>query len=114
MTTTDHSTASLEAFTRWLEREMRPGTVISNPTWWAPRLWRAMQRAWKDTADPTDPSGALWAVLEYGGHREGCPRSTAALKDCTCGWSAARLEAMRSLGRITASTDPLSPSVRPR
>lgn len=29
---------SLNEFTEWLAREMPPGTVISDPRWWAPRI----------------------------------------------------------------------------
>lgn len=34
-----------DAFTEWLLREMPPGTVISNPSWWAPRIYAAAHRA---------------------------------------------------------------------
>jgi hypothetical protein len=27
-------------FTEWLLREIPPGTVISNPKWWLPKIWR--------------------------------------------------------------------------
>jgi hypothetical protein len=29
------------AFAEWLAREIPPGTVISDPAWWAPRIYRA-------------------------------------------------------------------------
>ncbi len=29
---------AVEQFAVWLEREMPPGTVISDPRWWAPRI----------------------------------------------------------------------------
>lgn len=32
-------------FADWLAREMPPGTVISSPAWWAPRILRAVARA---------------------------------------------------------------------
>src|SRR5690606_14654110 len=31
-----------EKFADWLAREMPPGTTISNPYWWAPRIIRAL------------------------------------------------------------------------
>lgn len=31
-----------DAFADWLAREMPPGTIISNPYWWAPRIIRAL------------------------------------------------------------------------
>ncbi|MBO9717476.1 MAG: hypothetical protein J7507_11890 [Pseudoxanthomonas sp.] len=34
-----------DGFATWLEREMPPGTVISNPRWWATRILRAIYRA---------------------------------------------------------------------
>ena len=34
-----------EEFKAWLCSEMPPGTVISNPEWWAPRIARALQAA---------------------------------------------------------------------
>jgi hypothetical protein len=36
-----HAGAVSEAFADWLKREMPPGTVISDPAWWAPRILRA-------------------------------------------------------------------------
>ena len=33
------------ALTKWLEREMPPGTVISSPRWWAKRITRALTAA---------------------------------------------------------------------
>lgn len=38
------ATTSLADFTEWLAREMPPGTVISDPRWWAPRIARALSR----------------------------------------------------------------------
>ena len=32
-----------EKFADWLAREMPPGTTISNPYWWAPRIIRALE-----------------------------------------------------------------------
>lgn len=29
-------------FADWIAREIPPGTVISNPAWWAPKIYRAM------------------------------------------------------------------------
>ena len=31
-------------FVEWLAREIPPGTIISAPNWWAPRIWRAAFR----------------------------------------------------------------------
>lgn len=36
--------ASEGGFADWLAHEMPPGTVISNPRWWAPRIERAIRR----------------------------------------------------------------------
>lgn len=33
-----------DSFTEWLCHEIPEATVISNPSWWAPRLWNAMKR----------------------------------------------------------------------
>ncbi len=32
-------------FTQWLQRQMPPSTIIGSPTWWAPRIFRAVQNA---------------------------------------------------------------------
>jgi hypothetical protein len=32
-----------ESFEQWLVREIPPGTVISNPLWWAPKIRQALQ-----------------------------------------------------------------------
>ncbi len=37
--------AGLSEFTAWLLREMPEQTIIADPTWWAPRLYRAALRA---------------------------------------------------------------------
>ena len=29
-----------DGFTKWLLREVPPGTVISDPAWWSDRVWR--------------------------------------------------------------------------
>lgn len=34
-----------DLFVAWLEREMPAGTIIGNPTWWAPKLARALRNA---------------------------------------------------------------------
>ncbi len=34
-----------DEFVAWLEREIPPGTVISNPKWWASKIYRAVIRA---------------------------------------------------------------------
>lgn len=33
------------SFAAWFRKEVPPGTVIGNPDWWAPRIWRAVERA---------------------------------------------------------------------
>lgn len=33
-----------DSFNEWLCREIPEATIISNPSWWAPRLWNAMKR----------------------------------------------------------------------
>ena len=40
-----------EGFVEWLCHEMRPGTVIANPKWWAPKIYRAMLAAILSTTD---------------------------------------------------------------
>jgi hypothetical protein len=39
---TPQQAAKAENFADWLKREMPPGTVISDPAWWAPRIHRAV------------------------------------------------------------------------
>lgn len=39
------------SFADYVTREMPPGTVISRPLWWAPRLWRAAQSAAPSSAE---------------------------------------------------------------
>lgn len=41
----DASGEGLDDFTEWLAREMPPGTVISDPRWWAPRIARRLSIA---------------------------------------------------------------------
>ena len=36
----------LADFTKWLAREMPPNTIIGDPLWWAPRIWRAALERW--------------------------------------------------------------------
>ena len=36
----------LADFTKWLAREMPPNTIIGDPLWWAPRIWRAVLKRW--------------------------------------------------------------------
>jgi len=42
-------------FAKWLAREMPPGTVISNPMWWAPRVARAVLTRYLDNPWTTLP-----------------------------------------------------------
>lgn len=37
-----------DGFSEWLRREMPPGTVISDPAWWAAKIHRAMLAASKE------------------------------------------------------------------
>lgn len=39
------------SFAEYVTREIPPGTVISNPAWWAARLWRAAQSATPSSAE---------------------------------------------------------------
>ena len=39
------SEKAAQEFAEWLCREMPPGTIISNPRWWAPRIVRVVRRA---------------------------------------------------------------------
>lgn len=43
-------------FTEFVLREMPSGTVISDPAWWAPRLWRAAVHAMTRDAAPVKES----------------------------------------------------------
>ena len=36
----------LADFAQWLAREMPPNTIIGDPLWWAPRIWRAVHKRW--------------------------------------------------------------------
>ena len=36
----------LADFAQWLAREMPPNTIIGDPLWWAPRIWRAALERW--------------------------------------------------------------------
>jgi hypothetical protein len=39
-----------ESFEQWLVREIPPGTVISNPLWWAPKIRQALQHSGEPVA----------------------------------------------------------------
>lgn len=58
MTTTHPTSEAIDGFASdfsdWLAREMPPGTVISDPRWWAPRI--AARFA---TPQPPQPAGAV-------------------------------------------------------
>ena len=62
----------------------------SGDTWnsgssWNTRLYAAPVRV---------TEGVIIRALEYGAHREGCPRAEASLSPCSCGWSDARMAAL--------------------
>jgi len=60
------------AFAEWVAREIPPGTIISDPAWWAPKMWRAAMRA--HPAPPTsapEPSEAELPPLPKPGLRAG-------------------------------------------
>ena len=40
------------AFVEWLCREAPPGTVISDPKWWAPRIYRQIAHAQEEAREP--------------------------------------------------------------
>ena len=48
-----------ESFEQWLVREIPPGTVISNPLWWAPKIRQALQ-----SGEPVVPP--QWRVVMRG------------------------------------------------
>ena len=53
-------------FDAWLAKEMPPLTVVDNPSWWAPRIWRAALRtgAVPLTSSTTLEAGPdLWSFL---------------------------------------------------
>lgn len=58
-----------QAFTDWLCREMPPGTIISDPAWWAPKIARAMLAAAPEapaqgSTFPADaPRNIIWNSL---------------------------------------------------
>lgn len=62
-----------DAFADWLAREMPPGTVISNPRWWAPRIAAAYERT-------------RWACCCTAASSRVCAYDTGSLhlKDCPC------------------------------
>jgi len=43
---------SMTEFTEWLAREMPPGTVISDPRWWAPRIAARFAAGQQSTINP--------------------------------------------------------------
>lgn len=52
-------------FDEWLAREIPPGTIINNPHWWAPRIYRAVLAAHAaETAQPKAQSGE-WQIKIY-------------------------------------------------
>jgi len=51
----------------------------------------------------SDTERLVREALEYGGHREYCPRKIAALNECICGWSDARRRALASLAALTGA-----------
>lgn len=57
-------------FVEWLCREIPPGTVISDPKWWAPRIYRAMHAAAPDGPDCFD--GHDCEGFQGGCERMGC------------------------------------------
>lgn len=72
-----------ETFAAWLAREIPPGTVISNPAWWAPRILRAALRATPQPAAQAAPDvsedtpeaveGTIQVLKECGGFTEQAP-----------------------------------------
>lgn len=72
-----------ETFAAWLAREIPPGTVISNPAWWAPRILRAALRATPQPAAQAAPAvledtpeaieGTIQVLKECGGFTEQAP-----------------------------------------
>ena len=51
-----------DQFTLWLQREMPPGTVIGSPTWWAPRIWRAVENAQRTANQPNVAPSIEWRL----------------------------------------------------
>lgn len=47
-------------FTEFVLREMPAGTIISDPAWWAPRLWRAAVHAMRHVGDWERSEG--WSI----------------------------------------------------
>ena len=54
-------------FSEWLCREIPPGTVVTSPAWWAPRIYRRAMLA----AVPTPEDSRHWP--EDHGHYIGVP-----------------------------------------
>ena len=59
------------AFAEWVAREIPPGTIISDPAWWAPKMWRAAMRAHPAAQPAPEPSEAELPPLPKPGLRAG-------------------------------------------
>lgn len=56
-------------FTEWLLREIPPGTVISSPKWWLPRIWRRATEGLCRHASSADRVAELEAQLAAANNR---------------------------------------------
>ena len=56
---------SRESFIARVEREMPAGTVISNPKWWAERLWKWSQQSWTPYKKGDDVAYDTNALVTY-------------------------------------------------
>ena len=57
---------SRESFIARVEREMPAGTVISNPKWWAERLWKWSQQSWIPYKEgDVVKEGNYWITVRY-------------------------------------------------
>ena len=56
-----------EEFAQWFESQVPPGTVISNPRWWAPKIYRALLAAAKEPVAKPKPDPLSQALNEGDG-----------------------------------------------
>lgn len=64
-----------DSFVEWVKREMPAGTVIGDPTWWAPRILRAALTNRASSAKAEQKGGYCADCNSWGGeHKDNCKR----------------------------------------
>jgi hypothetical protein len=109
---------ALPAFAAWLEREMPAGTIIGDPTWWAPRILRVVLTRFPDAQPVRDEREAMHenrvneAAREHGyDHPIAISARLAQQIELFGGENAGTLvmwEAMKALDRLAALQSPAS------